>query len=164
MDIRLKVRGIEKVQAFLRDLPYGVLRVALPAIAEYLIGDGTHGLKHYQAYKYITRKRAYGQTFQSDKQRRYVMAMIREGRIDPGYPHRTGRSQRGYTAKVTNGGYGVTISNPEKGAYYTRHDAGQARLNALAGWRKISAVVESNLAGALRHARAAVSAFLKQRK
>lgn len=162
MKIRIDIRGVEEIQAFLKALPYGVVKVALPAIAEWMIGTPQRGLMHYQAYKYITRKRAYGQTFSSDKQRRYVMAMIREGRIDPGYPHRTGRTQRAWTMKVTNNGYRVNIKNKEKGAYYTRHDTRQARLNALAGWVKVREVISNNMAGAFRHARAAVRAYLKK--
>jgi hypothetical protein len=57
----------------------------------------------------------------------------------------------------------MQIVNPERGAYYTRDDEGQARLNALAGWRKTMTVVSTNIAGAMRHANAAVSQWLKQR-
>ena len=162
MQIKFDIRGVEEIQAFLKALPRGVVSVAMPAIAEWMIGTPQRGLKHYQAYKYVSRKRAYGQTFSSDKQRRYVMAMIREGRIDPGYPHRTGRTQRGYVMKVSNDGYRVSIQNKEAGAYYTRDDSGQARLNALAGWVKVRDVISNNMAGAFRHARTAVSAYLKK--
>lgn len=164
MQFNLKVRpgAFEKIDRYLKALPRGTVKAGLAAIAEYIIGDGTRGLKQYGAYKYVTRRRAYGSTFKSEKQRRYVMARIREGSIDPGVPHRTGRTQRGYMAKEARGGYAVQITNKEPGAYFTRDDTGQARLNALAGWKKAGAVVKSNMAGALRHANAAVRAFLKR--
>jgi hypothetical protein len=164
MQVKFSVRGIEKLQTYLRSLPRGVVKVGLAAIAEWIIGTPQRGLQRYQPYKYVPRARAYGQTFKSDKQRRFVMAAIREGRIDPGVPHRTGNTQRGWYAKVGNGGYRMVIGNDTPGAYFTRHDTGQARLNALAGWRKTMDIVQTNIAGALRHANAAINAFLKSGK
>lgn len=155
------LKDIDRITAYLKQVPHGTVRVGLRAIVEYIIGNGQHGLKHYGPYKYVARRKAYGQTFSSDKQRRYVMARIREGSIDPGVPHRTGRTQRGYVAVESNGGYRQSIKNEEIGAYFTRDDNGQARLNALAGWRKAAVVIASNLDGALRHAGAAISKFLK---
>lgn len=161
--IKFKVRGVEEVQAFLKTVPRGALRVALSAMAEWFIGTPQRGLKHYQPYKYVTRAQAYGQTFKSDRQRRYIMAMISEGKIDPGVPHRTGNTQRGWYANETNNGYGMNIENEQKGAYYTRDDSGQARLNALAGWRKISDIISTNIAGAIRHANAAIGNWLRKK-
>lgn len=159
-----KIRGVEEWMAYLKTVPRGTVRVALRAIVEWVIGTPQRGLKHYQAYKYVPRARAYRPTFKSDKQRRYVMAAIREGRIDPGVPHRTGRTQRGYVAVESNNGYRMSVVNKEIGAYYTRDDEGQARLNALAGWRKTMDVIATNIDGAMRHARAAVNQWLKSRK
>lgn len=155
-----EIKGIEVITAYLKQVPHGTVRVALRAITEWIIGDGRRGLKHYGAYKHVTMKKAYG-GFKSDKQRRYVMAAIRDGRIDPGVPHRTGNTQRGYTAVESQNGYRQTIINSQPGAYYTRDDEGQARLNALAGWQKKSVVIANNIAGAIRHASAAVNKFLK---
>src|SRR3990172_3628364 len=150
--------GLKEINAKLAKLPDAVADEGTDAANKYLVDS----LRAYPSYKYVTRKAAYGQTFSSDKQRRYVMARIREGRIDPGYPHRTGRTQRGYVMKVSNDGYRVSIQNKEAGAYYTRDDSGQARLNALAGWVKVRDVIANNMAGAIRHARTAVSAYLKK--
>jgi hypothetical protein len=161
MDIRFNVRGVDKVQAYLKSLPRGVLRVALKAIGTYIIGDGSHGLSHPDPYRYVSRKRAYGKTFQSDAQRRYVMAKIRSGEITPGTPNRTGMSTSAWTMRETNNGYGLSLRNPTPGAYYTRSDSGQARQPGLVGWRKVSKVVADNIKGALRHANAAVAAFLR---
>ena len=158
-----KIRGLDKVQAYLKSLPRGMIRVALKAFTEYVLGNQQRGLRHYQPYKYVTRKKAYGQTFKSDAQRRYIMARIREGSIDPGYPHRTGETQRGWHYRIVKGGYGMSIENPTPGAYYTADEAGQARLNALAGWRKVLAVIRDNMAGGLRSATAAVNAYLRSK-
>lgn len=163
MNLSINVRADAKLEKFLKGLPRGVARVALPAFAQYLIGNGRRGLKHYQKYRYITRKRAYGKTFKSDRQRRKVMAMIRSGEILPGFPRRTGRTQRGYMMRISNNGYTVRIINAERGAVYTRHDKRQARLNALAGWNKAAVVIENNKAGAMRAAQTKVNQYLKKR-
>lgn len=162
--VSVDIRNLDEVINYLKTVPRGTVKVALPAIAEYIVGNGQHGLKRYPSYKYVSRKRAYGKTFTSDKQRRYVMMQIRKGRIDPGVPHRTGNTQRAYRVVTTNGGYGVRISNSTRGAVYTRHDTLQARLNLLGGWRKQADVVASNLKGALRHANAKVREYLKKGK
>ena len=162
MTIKIEVRGIEQLNAFLRDLPRGAVKIGLPALAEWIVGNGQRGLKRYSPYKHVAYRSAYG-GFKSEKQRRYVMAAIKDGRIDPGVPHRTGRTQRGYEVHITNGGYTAKITNDEPGAYWTRHDTGQARLNAMAGWRKMSDVVRTNIAGAVRHAQAKVNAWLKSK-
>jgi hypothetical protein len=166
---KVRVRGIKELEEFLKKIPRGLTRVALPAFAEWIIGNSRRGLKRYQLYKYVKRSKAYGKVsdapagFFSWKQFRYVMAAIHDGRILPGYPRRTGKTQRGYVQRSTNDGYNVFIENKEKGAIYTRHNTLQARLNAMAGWLKESAVVRNNMAGALRHMHAAVRKYLKSR-
>ena len=162
MNIRFIPRNLAQVQAYLRSLPRGISDSALKAFTTYIIGTQAHGLKHYSPYKYVMRKRAYGQTFKSDKQRRFVMAAIKEGRIDPGAPHRTGKGQRGWQMNKTSRGY--TISNAEPSMYYSMSDKGQARLNAMGGWRQVMQVVKDNMAGAMRSANAAVRSFLSRKK
>jgi hypothetical protein len=43
----IDARGIEQIKAYVKDLPYGVKRVALWAIASYMVGDDKHGYRHY---------------------------------------------------------------------------------------------------------------------
>lgn len=118
------------------------------AAAVYLVGNMGRGLKHYRSYKHVTRKAAYGKTFQSDKQRRYVMAMIKQGKITPGYPKRTGKAQRGWKARPISGGDSM-VSNDVPYIGYLHDNDSQARLNALAGWRKVEEIIESNTRGML---------------
>ncbi len=161
MNIRFIPRNLDEVKKFLRTVPRGGLKVGLRALTEYLIGNQRHGLKHYSPYKYVSRKAAYGKTFVSDKQRRYVMAAIRDGRIDPGVPHRTGRGQRGWVVIETQRGY--TIRNDEPSMFYSMADDGQARLNAKAGWRTVTKNIADNMAGALRHATAVMKQYFGNR-
>ena len=114
--ISYNVRNLEAVQAFLKSLPHGGIKRVLEAMVIYFIGDASHGLVHYEPYKYITRKQAYGKTFESDKQRRYVMAKIRSGEITPGKENRTGVTAMGWHYVILND-WQYRIVNPEKGAY-----------------------------------------------
>jgi hypothetical protein len=162
MEFRINVKGLDKIQAMMKELPPKLAKVGIKAFAEWILGNGERGLRAYQPYKYITRRKAYGQTFVSDKQRRYVMAMIREGKIDPGAPHRTGQTQRGWYARPSNSAYKYNIGNETPGAYYTRHETGQARLNELAGWKKAGAIIAKEMAGAIRAANKAIREAIKK--
>jgi len=57
MNINFKMRGNEKVEAFIASLPRGVVEVGLTALVEYFTGDSAHGLKHPDPYKYPSRHR-----------------------------------------------------------------------------------------------------------
>lgn len=130
------------------------------AAAVYLIGNGSHGLMHYPAYKYITRKRAYGKTFASDAQRRFVMAGIRSGKIDPGYPHRTGILQRGWY--VSSDGTKTSVKNDAPHGDVVM-GLGQARLNGLVGWRIYTKVIEDNINGMVRAANTELRAYYTEK-
>ena len=152
------IRNFEKVQAFLKDLPYGTKRAAIIALAEYFVGNERHGFSHDDPYKQTTRKAVYGKTFESDAQRRFVMAAIRDGRIKIGQrnPNPTNAS-RSYGYKLTNNGYGATITNEAPGAHWTRVWRGWKN------WRETSKVIGDNINGALKHAMAAVNDVLRKR-
>jgi hypothetical protein len=156
-DISIKVRGLDAVREFIDQLPRRVRGVATVAAAEYLVGNGMHGLRHYPAYKWITRKAAYGKTFVSDKQRRYVMAAIADGRIDPGAPHRTGRYQRGWM--LEGEGAKTRIINEVDYARYVGGDE-QARLNRKVGWRMWDEIISTNYHGAIQAAERAVDRLI----
>jgi hypothetical protein len=161
--VRFIPRNHKQVAAYMSTVAHGAVKIAIRAISEYILGDGRHGLKHYPPYKFVTRTKAYGKPFQTDKQRRWFFAALRDGHILPGFPRRTGKTQRGWFMKETHKGYGYTLENKEESAKWLFHDKFQARQPALVGWRKRMAIVESNLKGAFRHARAKVKEYLKER-
>lgn len=161
-DIKVTVRNLDEVKKWISDLPRKFRGAATEAMAEWFIGNGQRGLKRYPPYKYITRKAAYSKTFVSDKQRRYVMARIREGSIDPGVPHRTGNYQRGW--KIEKESVKARIVNQVPYARYVGGDEEQARLNAKVGWRKVTDIISTNIAGAIRHAEAAINKLTKGMK
>ena len=159
MNVKFIPRKFEQVSAYLKALPRGTIKVAMAAIGEWFIGTDRRGLRHTPGYKYVSRARA-GYRPMSDKMRRWFWA---NGGPDMIGNNRTGATSNGWFKKVTGGGYGITIGNKAPGAYYTMSDEGQARQPAAVGWRKISVVVQSNMAGAIRHANAAVRAFLAKK-
>jgi hypothetical protein len=166
MNVKFRVRGVEKVQAYLKSVPRGTMRVALDAITKWLIGDSQSGLSHPEPYKYVSRKSAYGFSFFTDKQRRWFFWALGEGIINPGQNNRTGESEGAwtFTPQSTNAGYRYVITNPTPGAFYTRDDKGQARQPAKVGWKKTSEVIRKNLPGAIRAARVAVNEYLKGKR
>jgi hypothetical protein len=160
MKLKIVVRGIPEVQEFIRSLPYGTVKVGLQAIAEYYLGNDQHGLRHYEPYKYVTRKAAYGQTFQSEKQRRWFWA---NGGPDMIGNHRTGETAAGWHWKETNNGYGITLENDTEGAHWIWSDK-QARQPAMVGHRKAKDKIRTNLAGAIRYAQGKVNEQIKAKK
>ena len=157
--IKFRVRGLEEFKGYIDSLQRNLRGKATEWVSDWLIGNGSRGLKHYPPYKYVTRKSAYGQTFQSDKQRRYVMARIADGTIDPGAPHRTGRLQRGWTR--IGSGVRTRIVNEEPHALYVMDTQGQARQPAKVGWRKVAEIISTNIRGAVRHAESMIKTLKK---
>lgn len=134
--ISTAVRNLTPFKEFIDTLPRQYRGVAAEAVADDLIGTTYRGLKHYPPYKYITRTRAYGKPFVSDRQRRFVMGRIRDGRIDPGYPHRTGRYRRSW--KRTGSG----VTSRIEGEF--PHEGWTNRQAALVGWRDVDEIIQSN--------------------
>jgi len=158
--ISVSVRGIEKLQAFFKSIPVELRKLAVKTGSEYLVGDDTHGLKHMVPYKYVSRASAYGETFKSDKQRRYVMAKIKSGEITPGVENRTGSVSAGWGYKLQGAGYGSTISNSAPGAQWVYGDDSQAKQLGMVGHRKMSEVIKTNIDGAMLAVRKAISDWI----
>lgn len=156
--LNVSVRNLDGVQAFLKSLPRGTMRIALAAFTEYAIGDDSHGLRKDEPYAQTTRKKVYGQTFESDKQRRYVMAALDDGRIKIGQRQQSPTdASQGYGWKETNNGYGAIITNTSPGAYWSRVWGGWKN------WRSVPQVVADNMRGGIRHALAMVNVYIKQK-
>lgn len=164
MNTSFRVRSTKKIQDFLRSLPYGTRKIGLAAIAEYLLGDDRHGLRHDEPQKYISRKQA-GYTT-SAKQMRFffatgILERTPDGGIKLNHYKRTGETANAWVSRETNRGYGIVLENEKKGAYYTRDNFGQTRQHEMAGRRKVSKVIADNLKGAIRHAKAEVGKWMR---
>jgi len=164
MNTSFRVRSTKKIQDFLRSLPYGTRKIGLAAIAEYLLGNDRHGLRHDEPQKYVSRKQA-GYTT-SAKQMRFffatgILERIPGGGIKLNHYKRTGETANAWVSREINRGYGIVLENEKKGAYYTRDNFGQTRQHEMAGRRKASKVVADNLKGAIRHAKAEVGKWMR---
>lgn len=158
--MKVRMSGVEEIQAFIKRLvPRGMKKAAMFAVAEYIIGNDSHGLRHEPGYKYVTRKSAYGFTWFTERQRRWFWA---NGGPDMIGNNRTGAIKDGWDFTDQGGWDRVQLMNNAPGVQWVMGDK-QARQPAKVGWRKAADVVQSNLAGALRHARAAVNALIARK-
>ena len=83
-------------------------------------------MREYAPYKYIPFKSAYGGFF-SDKQRKYVMASIREGKSKPDGPNRSQGLREGWV-KICDGAYKLIV-NPGPYAVYVVGDIEHSRMH-----------------------------------
>ncbi len=160
--ISVKLRGNEELQAFLKALPRGTMKDAIKAMADYMLGNTQHGLKHYPPYKYVSRKEAYGKTFFSDKQRRWFFAAIRDQRILlPLRYQRTNTLRDGWRQSVDP--YRKTLFNVVPYAKHVMSDDRQSRMSQKIGWRTMGKVIEDNITGGMRAATLAVARWIKNK-
>lgn len=155
--VRVEDHVSPKLAAVLR----GANTKVINAYADYLMGNERRGLKHYAPYRYVSRKAAYGKTWQSEKQRKYVMMLIKRGIITPGKPNRTRRTASGWQKK--GAGNMVLLINRSPGAVWLYDDRRQARQLALVGHRKKTEIIKSNRKGSTRAAQLALNRFVKSK-
>lgn len=159
MDV--KVRNIEEVQTFLKSLPRGTLRTGLEALSTYLLGDSSHGLKHYEPYKYVKPFRSYSpDPAKAARQRAWIFANLDK----IGKNNRTNATANAWTMTVSSNGYQIKLSNNSKGAKWIWGDDTRTRHQKAVGHRTVSEKIESNMKGAIRHALAEVKKWIKENK
>ena len=173
-DIHISIRGLEPWIRFIKDVPVGVKSRAMRAFVRYIIGTPAAGLKHYEPYKYISRKQGFPHLryttvtgkeiigYKSARQHHFVMASISQGKMLPGFPRRTGQMQRGWT-------YGgdwthLYIYNPVPHTKWVMGDLQQTRMHGLIGWKRTMVVVRERWTGAIAAARLAVQDWINTNK
>jgi hypothetical protein len=147
--------GLDELREFFSEFPNGSRALAAEAFADDLIGDGTRGLRHYPPYKHVPRSRAYRPTFKSVRQQRFVMAGIRSGRIEPGYPHRTGNYQRSWKRQGSGTRSRIEGQPP--------HEGWPDKLARLIGWLEPMDIIMSNITHAAIAAERKVQAWIKSK-
>jgi len=159
-------KGINEVKVFISNIAEGANHIAINAVAKVFKIE----LQKDQAYKFASRKGAYGKVssdgapdgYFSWKQFRYV-AWKTKGFTDLG-DKRTGASSSAWLYNpIGEGEKTGYITNASKGAYFTRSDYGQARQPANVGWKKVSVIIAEKLQEASRSAIEAVNSFLKSK-
>lgn len=157
--ISINVRGVDKLKAFLDEVPRGTKREAIQAAADYLIGDNNHGLK-YEPERVI---HGDGNPYQwtSEKQRRAFFATDGFGRGIPS--QRTHHMVMGWRANPTNDGYRMEITNTVDYATYVQGN--QIQPGHVADrWRQYGKIIADNTAGAIRAAQQAVDRWIREHR
>jgi hypothetical protein len=171
--ISIKMRGAEELNKFLKALPRGTMKDAIKAMADYMIGDDSHGLKHYPPNKHVTRAQAYPESitidygphkgkvvqgYFSSRQYYFVKMLSLEGKL----PYRrTGTLRDGW--RQSQDPYRKTLFNVVPYAKHVMGTATQARHPAKVGWRKMAKVIEDNIKGGMRAATQAVARWIKNK-
>jgi hypothetical protein len=154
--ISIKMRGAEELNKFLKALPRGTMKDAIKAMADYMIGDDSHGLKHYPSRVHHGPGNPY--KWQSDKQRRAYFASNGFG---SGIPYsRTNKLRDNWTQSVDP--YRKTLFNRLNYARYVM-GGDQQRGHKADGWRKMAKVIEDNIKGGMRAATQAVARWIKNK-
>ena len=171
--ITITSRGIPELSAWLKSLGNNVRQIATEAVAEYIVGDDSHGLKHEPGYTYVNRYAGFPNLsyttstgkvvpgYASAKQHAYVMMQIQRGVIKPGQDNRTHQLRDSWKYQAQGGTY--KIQNPVSYAQYVQGGR-QTRMHALIGWRQAFQVARDNLQGAYRHAEAKIKEWIATHK
>ena len=141
MPLKIEILNYKEIEAKLNKLPIEVADHCMTEVQDYMLNV----MKSDQPPEvYVSRKAAYGQSFFSDKQRKWYWAQVSDGILTPGvHKKRTGEMSRGWH-KVRTGLTGY-IENRVKGAAYVYGDKSQANQPALVGWKKITQQIMDRL-------------------
>ncbi len=149
--VGIDIEGLEVVQRALKSLPPEIINAASDDLSKYLLNV----LRMYPPKNYITRKAAYGQTFQSEKQRRWFFRALNSGEINVPY-HRTQKLAGSW--KIIGKGMNTIVVSEAEAARWTMGDE-RSKHERMVGWKQIpeilsahAAKIESTLAGAAKKA------------
>ena len=131
IDILMTVNGgsLDDFAASIGNLYPEVEKYGVESAARW-ISDKLNRYAQAAPYNYVSYEDIGG--FVSDKQRRFVMAGIADGRITIPYA----RSSADHYETVGTGA-NMRVESTDVSMYYSMHDEGQARMQALRGWDKV---------------------------
>ena len=154
--MKVRVVGISEIVEYVKSLPRGVKIVAMRAIAEYIIGNDSHGLKHYP--KRVQHGPGNPYKWQSEKQRKAYFASDGFG---GGIPYkRTDALKNAWDYRETNSQWDrVNLVNTSGYGQYVQGDNLQ-RGHLADKWRHAIDVAQSNLRGAIQAAQRAVDKLI----
>lgn len=153
--IAIEVQGIEELQAKLDKLPPEAADMGIEEGNKYLLAV----FRQYPPQKYVSRKAAYGRTFESDKQRRYFFAALKDGRISVPYK-RTQRLSRGW--KKLGYGRNSFLANETPYAGLMQQKATQSRMAAKGGWEPIEDLIRERMPRLLQRFEGGVKKALRK--
>jgi hypothetical protein len=135
--VGIEVLNDKEIVAAIRKLPEEAQNAIMDDVNEYSLNV----LRTYPPYKYASRKSVYGQTFQSDKQRKWFFAALDSGELQIPY-RRTQTLRRGWRA--VGSGPSSFIVNETPYADLTVGD-GQGRMAKKTGWKKAIDTIQERI-------------------
>jgi len=134
--IGIETEGIPEVREKLKRLAgTQPMREMNEEVATFLVAE----LQKYPPMKYVSRKSAFGQTFQSDRQRRWFFANLNDGSLKIPYG-RSGKYRQNWE-KMPFGATNYIVTNDHPAAQYIQGDGTQSRQLKKVGWKSIGEVV-----------------------
>lgn len=140
----IRLEGLPELVAKLRRL--SDLRRVIAAVKS-AAGHVKRQFQEYPPRASLTRMSVYGQTFQSERQRRYFFAALRDGRIE--VPYRRGGSpgsrniKQSWTVTTSNGGMTAEIGTNAPYAGWLHRHGQQSRYHAAVGWRTDQEIMDA---------------------
>jgi hypothetical protein len=134
--ILVDVQGLEELNRKMARFPDDIQGAITEQVASYLLN--VFQTEQPTPNHSITRARAYPETgdgFFTPKQRKWFFWALRNGIIQVPY-RRTQATRRAW--HIIGNGKNAMVANETAGAFFSKDNDRQARLNALVGWTKIS--------------------------
>lgn len=138
--IKIEILNYKEIEAKLNKLPIEAADMCAGEVQDYLLNVMR---TDQPSPNYVSRKAAYGQSFQSEKQRRWFFWALDTGAIEVPY-HRTQALSKGW--HIVNRGVLGYLVNYRKGASYVVGERNQANQPRVVGWKKASQQIEERLA------------------
>jgi len=135
--IGIETEGIPEVREKLKRLgSKEPMRDMNKGVAQYIREE----LQRAPAPRRVTRKQAFGKTFQSDRQRKWFFASLADGSLV--VPHRrTGRLRKGWEI-MPFGPTNYIVVNDTPGAKFVQDRPTQSRMMKIIGWKTMQDIIE----------------------
>ena len=154
--IGIDVSGEEIIAAKLKKLPATAQDTVTDEVSKYLISSI---LKQYPPRNYVTRASAYGQTFFTEKQRRWFFAALNSGELKLPY-HRTQGLAKSW--KQAGSGARSFVYSDYKGAGYVVGDDTQSRHESKVGWWTVSSLIQKHMKSIMDKTDGAIKRAIKK--
>jgi hypothetical protein len=154
--IAIDVQGMDELLAKLAQLPDDMKDTVTDDVMKYL----KDVLQAYPPPKHVTRQAAYGQTFFSDKQRKWFFAALNSGALN--LPYARTQSYRNAWQQIGTG-YGSLLANETPYSVYLQDEERQSRMSAMIGWKKLSVIIEERMTRILAVADGAIKKAIRRR-
>lgn len=155
-EISIKVTGIDKLYKKLGAVQGAKFhRALLQAAGKHLKSK----VSRYPEQKSVTRSEAFGKPFQSDKQRNWFFASLKDGTLKIPYKRTGNLGRKWYVRPLA--GFKSKVGNPVSYGDYIQ-GSGQSRMMELIGWSTLEDVAEKEKGGIERAAQRIVEYALRK--